>query len=143
MKYIVTTILLCLTMTVAAQRGNDHRGNDHQRRAPLSPEQHATLTTKKMTLTLDLTTQQVDKVYKVRLEQAQKREAFMAERKKEDRPELTKEQRFELETKKLDHRIAIQREMKSILTTDQFELWRKMNHKNKQKRKGKHHTKRK
>ncbi len=138
MKYLLTTMLLCLTMTVAAQRGNDH-----QRRAQLNPEQQATLTTKKMTLALDLTTQQEDKVYKVQLAQAQKRKAFMAERKKEDRSALTKEQRFELETKKLDHRIAVQREMKSILTADQFELWRKMSHKNKQKRRGKHHARRK
>ena len=138
MKYIVTTMLLCLTITVAAQTGNGH-----QRRAQLSPEQQATLTTKKMTLALDLNTKQENEVYKVQLEQAQKRKSFMDERKKEDRPELTKEQRFELEIKKLDHKIAVQREMKSILTADQFELWRKMNHRNKQKRKGKHHTRRK
>lgn len=134
MKHIVTTMLLCLTMTVVAQRGNDH-----QRRESLSPEQQATLTTKKMTLALDLNTQQVDKVYKIQLEQAQKRKDFMAEHKKEDRQELTKDQRFEIETKKLDHRIAVQREMKSILTAEQFELWRKMSHKNKQSRKDKHH----
>jgi len=138
MKYLLTTMLLCLTLTVTAQRGNDH-----QRRSELSPEQQATLTTKKMTLALDLTTQQEDNVYKVQLAQAQKRKAFMDDRKKEDRSALTKEQRFELKAKKLDHKIALQKEMKSILTADQFELWRKMNHRNKQKRGGKHHTRRK
>ena len=140
MKHILTMMVLCLTMTVAAQRGPNN-----VRRVQLNPEQQATLTTKKMTLALDLNAQQVDKVYKVQLEQAQKRKAFMDERKKEDRPELTKEQRFELETKKLDNQIAVQKEMKSILTADQFEKWRKMkNNKNqKRKRKGKHHTRRK
>lgn len=124
-------------MTITAQRGEDH-----QKRAQLSPEQHATLTTKKMTLALDLNTLQVDKVYKVQLAQAQKREAFLSERKKDDRQALTKEQRFELETKKLDHKIALQKEMKSILTADQFKKWHEMKHKKNQKRKGKHHTQR-
>jgi hypothetical protein len=136
MKYILTMLVLCMTMTVTAQRGSNNG-----RRAQLNPEQQATLTTKKITLALDLNTQQVDKVYRVQLEQAQKRKAFIAERKKEDRSELTKEQRFELETKKLDNQIAVQKEMKSILTADQFEKWRKMKGKNNSKRKGrdKHH----
>ncbi len=141
MKYILTMLVLCMTMTATAQRSSNNG-----RRAQLNPEQQATLATKKMTLALDLNTQQADKVYRIQLEQAQKRKAFIAERKKEDRSELTKEQRFELKTKKLDNQIAIQKEMKSILTADQFEKWRKMKGKQHSKRKGKgkgkHHTRR-
>lgn len=140
MKHILTMMVLCITMTVAAQRGPNNG-----RRVQLTPEQQATLITKKMTLALDLNKQQVDKVYNIQLEQTQKRKAFIAERKKEDRPELTKKQRYELEAKKLDNQIAVQNEMKSILTADQFEKWRKIKNKQKQKRrgKGKHHTPRK
>ncbi|WP_299763021.1 hypothetical protein [uncultured Dokdonia sp.] len=136
MKHILTMVVLCMTITVSAQRGRDGG------RMQLSAEQQATIQTKKMTLALDLNDQQASKIYTIQLEQAKKRKAFMAERKKEGRPELTKEQRFELETKKLDNRIAIQKEMKAVLTADQFEQWRKMAHKKKQKRKKKHHRRR-
>jgi len=133
MKHILTMVILCITLTVNAQRGRD--GGKMQ----LSAEQQATLQTKKMTLALDLNDQQASKVYTIQLEQAKKRKAFIAERKKEGRLELTKEQRLVLETKKLDNMIAVQKEMKTILTIDQFEQWRKMKHKKKQKRKKKHH----
>ncbi|WP_299683748.1 hypothetical protein [uncultured Dokdonia sp.] len=136
MKHILTAIVLCLTITATAQRGQ------HEKRAQLSAEQQATLQTKKMTLALDLSDQQANKIYNIQLEQAKKRKAFIAERKKEGRSELTKEQRFELKTRKLDHMIAIQKEMKTILTTEQFEKWQKLKHKSKQKRKNKHHTRR-
>ena len=138
MKHILTMMALCITITVAAQRGPNNGKRDQ-----LNPEQQATLTTKKMTLALDLNEQQVDKVYKIQLEQAQKRKAFIAERKEEDRSELTKEQRLELQTKRLDNQIAIQKEMKTILTADQFEKWRKTRSKHKQTGKRKHHTRRK
>ena len=136
MKHIVTMIILCVTMTVSAQRGG------HGDRMKLSAEQQATIQTKKMTLALDLNTQQAEKVYAIQLEQAKKRKAFIEERKKEDRPELTREQRFEKESQRLDNMIAIQREMKSILTADQYELWRKLKLRSKQKRGKKHHARR-
>ena len=120
MKHILTMVILCMTITVSAQRGRDGG------RMQLSAEQQATLQTKKMTLALDLNDQQANKIYTIQLEQAKKRKAFIAERKKQDRPELTKEQRFELEEKKLDNMIAVQKEMKAILTADQFEKWRKI-----------------
>ncbi|SNR35969.1 hypothetical protein [Dokdonia pacifica] len=136
MKHILTMVILCMTITVSAQRGRDGG------RMQLSAEQQATLQTKKMTLALDLNDQQANKVYTIQLEQAKKRKAFIAERKKQDRPELTKEQRFELEEKKLDNMIAVQKEMKAILTADQFEKWRKIKLKRQQKGKRKHHRRR-
>lgn len=136
MKHIVTMMILCVTITVSAQRGR------HGDRMKLSAEQQATLQTKKMTLALDLNTQQAEKVYTIQLEQAKKRKAFIEARKKEDRPELTREQRFEKETQRLDNMIAVQKEMKSILTADQYELWRKLKLRSKQKRGKKHHTRR-
>lgn len=136
MKHILTLIALCLTITVAAQRG------PHRDRASLEPEQQATLLTKKMTLALALDAQQADKVYQVQLEQAKKRKAFIEKRKKEKGTELTKEQRFEMQNKKLDAMIAVQNEMKQILTEDQFKKWQRLAHKKKQSRKKKHHRRR-
>lgn len=138
MKHILTLIALCLTITVAAQRG------PHRDRASLEPEQQATLLTKKMTLALALDEQQADKVYQVQLEQAKKRKAFIQKRKeeKEKGTELTKEQRFEMQNKKLDAMIAVQNEMKQILTDDQFEKWQRLAQRKKQSRKKKHHRRR-
>ncbi|MEP0262655.1 hypothetical protein [Dokdonia sp.] len=137
MKHILTLIALCLTITVAAQRG------PHRERTPLNPEEQATLQTKKMTLALALDTQQADKVYQIQLEQARKRKAFLDKRKKEEGAKPTKEQRLEMQNKKLDAMIAVQNEMKKILTEDQFKEWKTLARKKQQKRRKKHHKRRK
>lgn len=137
MKSILTLIALCLTITVAAQRG------PHREKVQLNPEEQATLQTKKMTLALALDSQQADKVYQIQLEHAKKRKAFLDGRKKEENTKPTKEQRFEMQNKKLDAMIAVQNEMKKVLTEDQFKKWKILvgkRHKNKRK---KHHKRRK
>ncbi len=53
---------------------------------------------------------------------------------------LTSEQRYEKRMERMDHQIAIQNSMKSILTESQFENWKKIHakgHKSMQKDKGK------
>ena len=137
MKHILTLIALCLTITVAAQRG------PHREKTQLNPEEQATLQTKKMTLALALDTQQADKVYQIQLDQAKKRKTFLDERKKEEGVKPTKEQRFEMQNKKLDAMIAVQNEMKKILTEDQFKQWKTLARKKQQKRRKKHHKRRK
>lgn len=127
-------IALLAVVTVSAQR---HGGRGLKK--DLSTEELATLRTKKMTLDLALDKKQSDKVYKLVLEEAKERKTQMAARKSkngEDRPELTKEQKFERANTRLDKRIAMQNEMKAILTDAQFRQYREMMGK-KQKKGGK------
>lgn len=124
MKKLMMIAVLFASVTMIAQRGprqgNDRMGKD------LTAEQIATLQTKKMTLELALDNSQSDKIYKVVLAQAKDRKAMMEARKsKDDKPELTKEQRYAQTNERLDKRIAFQKEMKSILTEEQFKKFEK------------------
>ncbi len=141
MKKLMMMAILVTSVTMIAQRGpredNDRMGKD------LTAEQMATLQTKKMTLGLALDEGQSNKVYAVLLKGAQERKAQMERRKsQEERPELTKEQRLTRKNEMLDKRIALQREMKSILTEEQFAKFQKTTER-RGKQRGKDHQEKK
>lgn len=98
-----------------------HKMND------LTPEQAATLHTKKMTLHYDLTKSQQDEIYKLNLENAKARKDMMAAMKtKKESGEWQKpssEERYKMMNDRLDHQIAVKTKMKSILTKEQFSKW--------------------
>jgi len=131
MKKIMIVAALIAATTLSAQRHNGGRGLEKD----LSAEEIATLRTKKMTLDLALDKNQADKVYTLVLDQAKDRKAQMEARKakgkNEERPKLTKEERFERANTHLDKRIAMQNEMKAILTDTQFEQYKRMEGKRK------------
>ena len=136
MKKLIMAIAVLGAFTVSAQRHGEGKISKD-----LSAEQIATLRTKKMTLALALDDKQSDKVYTVLLDQAKDRKAMITNRKsKEEKPELTKEERFAKTNERLDKRIAVQNEMKAILTDSQFEQYKKMNSKHRKgnKKKGRH-----
>lgn len=93
-----------------------------------TPEQRKQLQLKKMTLALDLNTNQQKEMEKIISEQSAQREAKMAERKaaKESKKQLTSEERFAMENKRLDDQIAMKARVKKILNAEQFEKWEKM-----------------
>ena len=133
MKKLMMMFLVLATILMSAQRGprsgEERRGND------MTAEQVATLSTKKMTLALALDDNQSKKVYKVLLDQAEDRKAMQAERKaNKEKPALTKEQRYAMQSERLDKQIAMQEKMQSILTEDQFKQFKRMNAKRKGKR---------
>lgn len=106
----------------------------------LSPEQIATIQTKKMTLALDLNESQQTKVKTILTKDATARKAKMEDRKasKEDgKKVLTSEEKYTKQNARLDYQIARKKEMKSILTADQFEKWEKMSHRKKMRGHGK------
>jgi hypothetical protein len=104
----------------------------------LTPEQMATLRTKRMTLDLDLTQAQQQQIQALNLEQAKMHKSQMAERavKKEggaaEKP--TSEAAYAMKTAELDRQIAHKTAMKKVLSQEQYEKWEKMGHK-----KGMHH----
>ena len=131
-------ILVMAAISVSAQDHNmkGKRGDMKD----LSPEQVATLQTKKMTLALDLNESQQAKVKTILTKDATARKAKMADRKasKEDgKKVLTSEEKYAKQNERLDYQIARKKEMNTILTADQFDKWEKMSHRKKMRGHGK------
>jgi hypothetical protein len=134
MKNIMYVLAIIFTLNVAAQENTESHENrgkrQHQKEflQSLTPEQHATLQTKKLTLALDLTEKQQAKVLalqtKTATERKAKMEAHKEMREKGEKP--TNEERYQMMNERLDAQIAYKKSMKNILNDDQYERWEKM-----------------
>lgn len=120
-KIIVLIALMVMTVTQAQEGRQGQRG---ERMKDVSPQEMATVQSKKLTLALDLSDQQEKDVYQILFKQAEKRKANKLSR--EDREKLTDEQKKEARLKMLDEKIAVKRSMKKILNNDQYAEWKKM-----------------
>lgn len=132
MKKIVIILLALVTLQVTAQEKKKELQTEGQRERmeamkDLTPEETATLRTKKMTLHLDLTEAQQQKIQAIHLEEAKIRKAKMEERKtmKEsgEKRAFTKEDKVKMMNDRLDHQIAMKQKMKSILNAEQYAKW--------------------
>lgn len=133
MKRILTLGLLLATIGVTAQH-RAHQRHPQKALKELSPEQRATLQSKKMVLALDLDTrqqQQVATLLKKRFETREKMRAAHREAEGDSAKRLTSEVRYARMNARLDREIAFQQEMKNILTEAQFQDWK---HRHKAKR---------
>ena len=134
MKNIIYALAILCTLNVVAQEGPDRKdrkerkGMNKELLKDLTPEQHATLQTKKLTLALDLSNRQQTQVLnlqtKVATERKAKMEAHKAKKEKGEKP--TKEERYQMMNERLDAKIAYKRKMKEILSDEQYEQWEKM-----------------
>jgi len=145
MKKVIFLLAFILTVSsgFSQKRKRVHQANT------MTPEQRTTLAVKKMTLALDLDKNQAKKVavlftkmskkriakgQKVRKERMVKREKMMKERKagklkkghKGKMRVKKRGQNFDAQNKALDHMIAMQSEMKKILTKEQYATYKKM-----------------
>ena len=121
MKALFVTILLLVGLAGHSQRGPAHRSMKD-----MSPEQVATLETKKMTLALDLTEKQQQEIQAIHMDKAIERQTRMEERKNRDeKPDA--DERFQMMNDRLDKQIAMKDQMRDILDKDQFEKWEKLN----------------
>jgi len=128
-----------VAMQITAQEGKrEHKQRDKQERTQrfkdFTPEQIAKLQTKKMALKLDLTEAQQRDIKKINLANAKerkaKREEFKLKREKNNDEKLSKEERFNFMNGRLDKQISNKKEMKRILSKEQFEKFEKgMNNK--------------
>ena len=141
MKKLILLAIALITLQVTAQekkREHQRRGPDFEMRSDLTPEELATLQTKKMALHLDLTEAQQNKILALNIEQAKLRKAKMDERQKkmknqkDEKP--SKEERLKMMNGKLDHQIEMKKKMKAILNAEQFEKWEKMQGKRRHKK---------
>ena len=144
MKRLILAVVMLTGFLLTAQEGDRNR---HKMRAKdMTPEQLATLKTKKLTLALDLTEVQQKEIQKLTLEQAKLRESKRSEmqEKREGDPESrpSKEERYQHQLERLDEMIAHKAKMKDVLTEAQFEKWERFNmrqHKNRKPRGRRHH----
>lgn len=143
MKKVLIIGFLLLGALAIAQPGPNHakghQGEKHEKMKDLTPEQRATLKTKKMTLDLDLTTAQQAEIQKLNEAFEVKKDAFRKER--ESGKELSKDELFAKKSQKLDHEIYQKQQLKTILTEDQFAKWEKEG--SSRKGKGRHMQKKK
>ena len=128
MNYTLKFMMLLLGISSFAQQQpqvkllepEKHFNQNIEKMKEKSPEQEATLWTKKMTLELDLNETQQDQMYALILEKAKAKSQRFKNLPKE-RP--NEEQIFEMEVDRLDQKIAMKKALKSILTKKQFERW--------------------
>ena len=128
MKYIFLIAIALITVNATAQdykreqRQGDRKERAHQLK-DFSPEEIATLQSKKMALRLDLSEAQQKEVKAFNLSQAKTRKANMEARnnmqkgRKGDKP--LKEERFNRANRQLDHKLATKAKMKTILKNEQ------------------------
>lgn len=143
MKKLLVVALALFTLNGMAQERNEKRENRserHEKFKDMTPTEIADLKSKRLTLDLDLTDAQQKKVHKLLLEQAethkQKRDAYKAKQ-GEEKTKPSKEDFIKMKNQRLDEQIAMKREMKSILTDEQYAKFEKMNSRHHDK-KGKH-----
>jgi len=127
MKKIVGVLVIAflVSTTINAQGNKNKIGG----KSDFTPEQQATLQTKRMTLNLDLDKNQQEAVYELQKNQLLVRQAMrkaMIER-KEAGNSPTSDELFQLKSSRLDRMQLHSNAMKKILTSTQFEKWEKFN----------------
>ena len=126
MKKVLIAVLLFAGLAAFAQE-QDH-GTNRQGREKLSPQQRNELMLKKMTLDLGLNESQQKDMSKIIADGSAKRDAAVAERKanKDKGVKPTSDERYQMESKRLDEEIVVKDKVRKILTPDQFKKWEQM-----------------
>jgi len=131
MKKILIVALALFALQVTAQDKKEDKKDRKEKmehHKDMDPIEMAKIKTKKMTLALDLSQDQQNKVEKLNIKNAELRKVAMEKRKalKDADKKPTPEEKLKKENEKLDHLIATKREMKNILTEEQYEKYSKM-----------------
>jgi hypothetical protein len=136
MKTLFTTILLFIGFVTLAQPQHERMKREKRMEniKNMTPEQQATLWSKKMTLELDLNAPQQEEIYTLILEKAKRNKMHQKNNVKKS---LSNEERFKMQENLLDEKIKMRNAMKSILNPDQYEQWKKIE-KQKERKKRKH-----
>ncbi|PHS03664.1 MAG: hypothetical protein COA88_15380 [Kordia sp.] len=144
-KLIVLAALVISTVTFGQEdhkeKREHHKKGKMEMMKDLSPEQMATLRTKKMILALGLTKAQQEKIHALHLEGAKARKKHMknrAENRGVEKPKLSSEEKYQKINSVLDRKIEMKSKMKSILTQEQFQKWERSQKQSRNKKK-KHH----
>lgn len=123
MKYlwILSLVLLSLPMVAQPAHSDDIKPRHEHEIRKFSPEQIASIKTKELTLLLDLSENQQNKVEALELKTALALKALHEQHENEKKGD--DETRFKNKSEQLDHKIAYKNSLKSILTEAQFQKW--------------------
>lgn len=149
MKTWILALAMMMGITMSAQPGpGKHAGKEHKKehKANFTAEQRTELKVKHLTLKLDLTDKQQKEMQKVVLNQEKEKEQAMVQHKanKEVGKKPTDDERYAMMSKRLDNQIAMQKEIKKILTPEQYQKFEMQREKKQEKfkkgvRKSKNH----
>lgn len=132
MKNLVIAMMVLLSTAGIAQEKRNHM---HAERPQFTPEQQTELIVKKLTLELDLSDKQQNEIQQITSKRQTLRNALRKEivSKRAENKKLTSDEKFVLKSKALDAQIAHKKEMKKILSSEQFEKWEKIQEKDRKK----------
>ncbi|MFV0540459.1 MAG: hypothetical protein ACK5MZ_04390 [Aestuariibaculum sp.] len=129
MKKLLILAVALSGLQIFAQDENRERPDKREKMEQYTPEEMAGLHTKRMTLDLDLNKSQQDDVYKINLENAERRkakmEAFKVMRENDEKAKPSKEERLKMANERLDHQIEQKAKMRKILNDEQYAKWEK------------------
>jgi len=128
MKQLTLVLLSVITLSSFAQEKSKKHEKMAQIRHEMTPEDIAGIKTKKLVLHLDLSEAQQDQVYNLMLVKTAEEKALRDKRKakKEDKAQITKDDYIKMQNDQLDRQIAFKREMKAILTNEQYAKFEKI-----------------
>ncbi|MCO4822194.1 MAG: hypothetical protein KC469_09010 [Flavobacteriaceae bacterium] len=119
MKNLILIATLVFSISILAQHKEQRsKSND------FSPEEMATLQSKRMTLNLDLTESQQNEVHQVFLKKLNDRQV-KRDAKNNSTSKPTKADKFKRMNASLDQKIETKAELKSILNEAQYKKWEK------------------
>lgn len=138
MKHFSLVLALLLSIAVFAQKKEHHKPK-------FTKEQKIQLHLKKLTVALDLTGKQADKIKPIVAKMVTEKEARKAERKarKEEPKRMSADEAFKKQMDCLDEEAKLHQKMKSILDKDQYWAWKMIHAKHKKNKKGMKKNKRK
>jgi hypothetical protein len=131
-------LFICFSLTINAQKKQFFKNKKR-----LTTEQLTTLKVKKMTLELELSEIQQNKLTPVIKELISERSAQL-DKKRELKNEVKKinpNERYQMANKILDRKIMFQKEMRTILNEEQFKKFKTLKKKRNEKMKKKRHQK--
>jgi len=125
MRKIASILVLVFAFTLTTQAQKKRK---RMQKEQLTVKQQATLAVKKMTLALELSDAQQRKITPLITSQITDRRAQFEKIKKlkEAKKKPTADERYKHQNERLDKQIAFQKEMKSILNSEQYEKFQKM-----------------
>jgi len=129
MKSIVYIAIFLMSISTFAQKPNTKKMKPR-----FNSEQQAELQSKRMVLALDLSEKQQEQVKALELIKAKDREANRMQRntRQKSGEKLSQDELYARNTKRLDAQMAHQKEMKQILSQEQYTKWKELNKERKQ-----------
>jgi hypothetical protein len=145
-KKLAFAVLICIAFTSTAQKHQKKHQNPE-----FTIEQQSRLAVKKMTIALDLTKPQQEKMYPLLLVISTNKQNRMEEigANESKRPELSSDELYAKRIKQMDQQISYQSRVKDVLNKDQYAQWHKIqahkhkgnNHQGSNHKKGNHKAK--